>query len=393
MIAEKLHPAQDALKAAFEALPVSSVRTKAFASFAKTGLPHRRMEAWKWTDLQAALAKDLPVSEERAARLSVPENAMYFHIVNGQLKRTPDLPEGVKLTLCDTPEKPGTLPMTGLASALSPLSITLHIDGKLDAPLFFCFEGQGHTSLTLSMAANAQAQIIEDHGVSGGFANTALRYDLGKNARLTRLVYQHSDASAVHVVCAEVSLPQFSQLDQFSVNFGARLARLETHVSYTGKHARARLNGAYLLDGERHGDQTFHVDHAKESCTTRQLLRGVVKDSARGVFQGKFYVARDGQHTDAAMNHDAILLNPGASVNAKPELEIYADDVACAHGNTSGALDENALFYMRQRGLDEARAKALLTYAFLGTSFDDLKDETLHDMLMAPIKLWLEQAL
>ncbi len=393
MIARKPHPAEDALRAAYEAMSPSPVRAEAFARFAKTGLPHRRVEAWKWTDVRQALAKKPDEATSPVRRLKAPSNAMVLRIVDGQIKDIPDLPIGVQLGIGKVVALTTKLPMINLAGALAATSITLRIEGNIDVPLFISVEGQGHSQIKVELAAQSQAHIIEDHGAQTGFSNTALHYVLADNARLSRLVHHKSGAGAVHVVSADISLAKSAKLDQFSLGFGARLARLETWVTYQGEDARARLNGAYLLDGERHADQTFHVDHGVENCTTAQLVRGVVKDSARGVFQGKFHVARAGQHTDASMNHDAIVLNAGACVNAKPELEIYADDVACAHGNTSGALDENALFYMRQRGLDEAEAKALLIRAFVGAAFDDLKDETLHDMMMEPIKLWLEEKL
>jgi len=128
----------------------------------------------------------------------------------------------------------------------------------------------------------------------------------------------------------------------------------------------------------------------KPDCTIRQAVKGVVTDKSRGVFQGKFHVRRPAQHTDAEMRHDALMLSDTSEIRSKPELEIYADDVACAHGNTIGQLDESALFYMRQRGISLGEARALLTEAFVADVFDDLDDEGLRESLLAKIREWLK---
>ena len=134
---------------------------------------------------------------------------------------------------------------------------------------------------------------------------------------------------------------------------------------------------------------TSHIDLKHPDCTIRQSVKGVVTDQSRGVFQGKFHVHKDAQLTDAEMRHDALMLSDRAEVRAKPELEIYADDVACAHGNTIGALDESALFYMRQRGIPVAQARAMLTEAFLAEVFDELDDEDMRETILGKVREWL----
>ncbi len=356
-------------------------------------LPHRRMEAWKWTDVRAALAKKVPDCKAQLAPLAVPAGAVVLEFIDGELHGNPDLPDGASISREGNTNYDKALPMARLASASTHDHYCLNIGRSLNTSLCLRFVGRGAASLEILLKAGHFATVIEDHRTEDNFSNTALAYDVGEAASLTRLVHQNGGAAAVQVVTALIKMQEKAKLNQFAIAFGARLSRLETHISYAGEEAKSCLNGAYLLDEERHCDQTFHVTHGVEHCITRQLVRGVVKDHARGVFQGKFYVGRAGQHTDAEMAHDALLLNTGASVFAKPELEIYADDVACAHGNTAGALDENALFYMRQRGLDEAQAKTLLLRAFLGTAFDELDDEALHTMMLMPITDWLEAAL
>lgn len=135
---------------------------------------------------------------------------------------------------------------------------------------------------------------------------------------------------------------------------------------------------------------TSYIDLSAPDALIRQSVKGVVADKARGVFQGKFHVRRPAQHTDAEMRHDALMLSDSAEIRSKPELEIYADDVACAHGNTLGALDEQALFYMRQRGIPIKQARTLLTEAFVVDVFDDMKDEALRESMRTKIRAWLE---
>jgi Fe-S cluster assembly protein SufD len=167
------------------------------------------------------------------------------------------------------------------------------------------------------------------------------------------------------------------------VTSGARRQRLETRVLHPGGQAELRLDGVYLLADQRHADQTTAVTHAGTDGVTVQLTKGVVRDQARGVFQGRIVVEEGADRTDARMGHHALILSDRAEVDAKPELEIYADDVSCAHGNTVGALDEDALFYARQRGIPEAEAHALLTEAFIGEVIDRIEHEGARDVVRA----------
>ena len=184
-------------------------------------------------------------------------------------------------------------------------------------------------------------------------------------------------------VRAHVTLWADATFEQTQLTFGGAFTRLETRLACMGA-ANVEMSGAYLLDGTRHADITNHIDFAVPGSTVRDAVAGVVSDKARGVFQGKFHVRRPAQQTDAEMRHDALMLSDTAKINAKPELEIYADDVECAHGNTIGQLDENALFYMRQSGIPDGQARAMLLEAFIAARLGD--DET----MLASVREWLE---
>lgn len=187
----------------------------------------------------------------------------------------------------------------------------------------------------------------------------------------------------------KVRLGEGAVFRQFILADGARYARIETEIEVVGAYAKVELNGVYLADAKRHVDLTSRVILNAEGAEVRQLVRGAARKGGRGVFQGQFKVERTAQKTDARMEHNALLLEEGSEVFAKPELEIYADDVQCAHGNTAGQLDENAVFYLRQRGLPEAEARAMITRAFLFEALPDWLAEQERGKIEARIDTWL----
>jgi len=198
--------------------------------------------------------------------------------------------------------------------------------------------------------------------------------------------------AAVSVSQAEIVLGAAARLGQTVLAAGARRQRIETRVSHPGAGAAVRLDGVYLLADKRHADITTVVTHAGVDGVTDQLVKGVVADQSRGVFQGRIVVAQGADKTDARMGHHALILSDRAEVDAKPELEIYADDVVCAHGNTVGALDEEALFYARQRGIPEAQARAMLTLAFLNEVVDRIEHAGAREAARAWVVRHLEAA-
>lgn len=188
---------------------------------------------------------------------------------------------------------------------------------------------------------------------------------------------------------AEVSLAPGARYAQTVLAAGAKRQRIETRLVHPGGGAVARLDGAYVLAGQRHSDQTTEVRHQGRNGECRELVKGVVADQARGVFQGRIVVAHGADGTDAKLGHHALVLSDKAEVDSKPELEIYADDVACAHGNTVGALNEEALFYARARGIPPLEAKRMLTEAFLAEVVERVEDPAARDLAAS----WLAERL
>lgn len=218
----------------------------------------------------------------------------------------------------------------------------------------------------------------------------SFEFVLEPGASLTRVVVQTGKDLPLSV--ARVRLGARAKYTQFVLAFGGRLARLETHVSVEGEDAEVTLNGAYLAGRGQHADLTSTINHQARGATTRQLIKGVARKGGRGVFQGKIVVERAAQKTDARQHHRGLLLEDGAEIFAKPELMIHADDVQCAHGNTAGGLDEQALFYMRSRGIPASQARSLLIEAFLAETIPASLPEDLQDELIGMIRAWLAEA-
>lgn len=340
------------------------------ASALKSGdlseLPGRRDEDWRWTDLRAlirAVPPPSPAVESVAPNpaLSSLKGPQYVY-ANGRMLHGADL----------------RVPAGGEAEIVRRfVSATDGTAHHLKAPVEV---GEGARLLLVDS--------FEGHG-AGYVASFQAAIRLAPGAVLERIVLLDDAADAVSVALAEVELEPGASFSQTVLATGARRQRFETRVRHHGGGAKARLDGLYVLDQQRQSDQTTAVSHETVDGSTSQLTKGMAKDQARGVFQGRIVVAHGADRTDARMGHHALILSDRAEVDSKPELEIYADDVACAHGNTVGALDEEALFYIMSRGLPEPDARALLIEAFLGEVVDRIAHVQAHELARA----WVAQAL
>ena len=199
--------------------------------------------------------------------------------------------------------------------------------------------------------------------------------DVASGAEVNRIVLVEEPEDAISIAEAHVRVEAGGVYRQTIVTTGAKLQRIETRITHYAQGAQVQADGLYLLNGARHADLTSVVRHVEHDGATSQLIKGVARGAARGVFQGKIVVERGADGTDARMGHHALIASERAEIDAKPELIIYADDVQCAHGNTVGALDESALFYMQQRGIPADEARALLTQAFLIEVIDRIQHE------------------
>ena len=333
-------------------------------------LPSRRDEDWRWTDLRGLLRAVPPAAPPGDATAlaagpfaDIAGDEIVF--LNGRRlmgEGGETIAAGASLTLA--------------LRFVSQASCTAH-----------------HGALVLTLAPGAVLTLLESHEAAGeGYvADTALDIRLGDGARLERIVLIDEAADAIAVAGARVTLAPYASFAQTVLTRGAKRQRCETHVRHPGGGANARLDGLYLPNGACHADLTTVVLHQGVDGATSQLTKGAVRGQARGVFQGRIVVEKGADRTDARMGHHALILSEKAEVDAKPELLIFADDVACAHGNTVGAIDEQALFYAAQRGIPDAEARAMLTEAFLVEVVDRIKHEGAREIARAWVAERLRQ--
>jgi len=380
--------------------PEDARRERAFQAFAETGLPHRRMEAWKWSDFKVAL-KALETPATASAADPLPHNdALVFRFTPTGFDQPAALPDGIRMLAQPTAQAVGgaeDVPLGALAAALAgggsrPATLTFEITSRDLPRMHFVFEGNGDASFARIMfvvRSGARISVSESYLGGTGFTAAMLEFNLEREAELTRTIYQRGGKDEVLAVTGKINLEAESEVTQTALAFGAKVARLETRAVHQGSGAKLTLNAAYLSGDGFHTDITTNVRHGAPASVTRQLTKGAVLGGGTGVFQGKFFVPRrTGQQTDADMQHQALLLEEGAVVFAKPELEIYADDVECAHGNTCGALDDAQLFYLRQRGIPERQARGMLTEAFIAEALGTA-DESVRDVLLSEAQAWL----
>ncbi len=395
------------LEAIFAARSTTNeAQAAAFARFVKLRLPNRKVEGWKWSDISAATRKLAPENAPESAQIIAPTpfaalDPIECRIVNGRIELPAEpAAEGFRCGLSDpvaTIPELETHPVAALNVALTGKALEMEIaEGvSFGRPILIRHINTGvgfsFAQTVLRVGAGVRAALIETYeGDGAGFYSHLFHTVARDGAVLERYVLHDTGPdSIVHAICA-AKVDGAARFDQTSLSTGGRLARHETHVHYWDPKSAGRINSAALLCGERHNDFTTEVLHLGEDCATRQLHKGVAADRGRNVFQGKFHVKRGAQKTDAQMAANALLLSETAEANHKPELEIYADDVECAHGSAVGALDEDALFYLRQRGLDEHEARALLVDAFVGEVVDGVENEIVREVFHARVNAWLE---
>ena len=407
--------------------PVADVRQKAFDDFVQRGLPHRRIEEWKYTDLRALLREVAPLagSPDKAAltrakaavaALGV-EGTHNLVLVDGVF--VPELSDtavekAVKVQtlheVLDNAANPSRadLLLTSVASdAMISLNAAMATDGvlvfvddnaKLSKPIHIVHvaTAAGASAFTRSLVKignGAHVTLVESFVAAEG-AKAYQVYDstvvsIGDESELQHLRLVEDARDAANITTAVFTLGAKAKLNTFGLTQGASVSRYQGFITFAGEGSELSTNGVNLLGGKRLGDTTFVVDHSVPHCTSREVFRAVIDDQAHSVFQGRIVVRQYAQKTDGKMMTRALLLSDEAEADNKPELEIFADDVVCGHGATAGALDEGLLFYLRARGLPEKEAQALLISAFVGEAIESIVDDNLRDWAVATAERWL----
>jgi len=400
------------------------LRDAAWDEFSRKGLPNRRVEAWHYTDIKAALAKPAPIAaaSRAAPSLERAHDSLRLVILDGAFR--PDLsdiarlPEGVIVqSLRDALAQGDADTMAGLASAdigaddaMVSLNAALmqdgvvlriaegaQIDRAIELVSFVSTEAAQSTfsrSLVLVGKA-ARATVIETIGALANAPaqdNHALILRLASGASLDLVTHVSGRAEqAIRVLSLLAHLDEGASVNSYALIEGAGLLRRQIFARLDGERAHIALNGATLARGRQHTDATLVVDHARPDGKSRERFRNILDEQSVGVFQGKIIVRHGAQKTDGAMQSKGLLLSDGATMNNKPELEIFADDVQCSHGATCGRLDKDQLFYLMARGLPRREAEALLIEAFANEAMDGLEDEALRTFFAERISAWLSR--
>jgi Fe-S cluster assembly protein SufD len=436
----EVHPiktaAETALAANFAAakgaLPgagaVAALREAAFRRFENDGLPHRRIEEWKYTDLRALMRDAKPLAgvpdaaakargrNAGAALASIEARRIVF--VDGAF--APELSDLAGLEAGLTISSLGQALATGDPQVLAHIGRIVPTDDVAVA-LNTAFMGDGaaiHVAAGVALARpihlvfvnvgpepaavfarslvvieqGARAMLVESHEGAGDYqVNSALELKVGDAAHVDHIKMTGDGAGALHVASLMAQIGAHARFNEFLFTTGAAVARNQLFVRFAGEGAIAHICGASLLRGRQHADTTLVADHAVGDCTSREVFKSVLDGEARGVFQGKIIVRPHAQKTDAKMSTHALLLSETAEADNKPELEIFADDVQCGHGATSGDLDEDLLFYLKARGIPAKEAEALLIQAFVGEAVEGIEHAGLRDALMDQVAAWLKQ--
>ncbi|GAA0532015.1 Fe-S cluster assembly protein SufD [Rhizomicrobium palustre] len=360
-------------------------RAEALESFRVRGMPHRRFEHWRYSDLRAVLDAG-QVAQAGTAKWSVE-----------------DLPEGVEMFDLAEPNGPKwlieTLGSIGVRRTMQEASLAFADGGVafrvakntvVTDPIKLTVTGSGNLRWLILLEEGAQATVYEKHASDAGLLrNVGVEVALGANAEVFHVRTSPFAPKSFTIEHIAVSVAKDARYKAHFSNFGARLSRTELQITLQGEGAEAHLSGATVLGTDGHADVTTHIEHASGNTRSTQLFKHVAGGKSRAVYQGKITVREGADGSDSRQTARALLMSERAEADMKPELVIFADDVKCAHGATAGDLDPEALFYMRSRGIPEKDARRLLINAFLEEAVEPIAD----DKLRAAVWHDIEQAL
>ncbi|MCA3624098.1 MAG: Fe-S cluster assembly protein SufD [Methylobacterium sp.] len=407
-------PAESALIERFAAekdsLPgAAAARAEAFARFEKAGLPSKRVESYHYTDLRNLMRTMAPAAKDAVAGETMALDGFARHGFSNGRWQGGDSSAGVTVEPLADAYRAGFKPGLGMGQA-SDIIVDLNTAFARDGVVIQVAAGR-HAKLHLAFSENGAAAasilprviveagegasllLVATHEGTDGIAyqvNEVLELRLGRQVKVEHIRLNRSGDKAMVLSNVAATLAEEAELQTMQIALGGEVCRHQVFVTYQGENAKAAIRGATLLKGNQHHDSTLVVDHAVPQGESRELFRTVVDGSAQGVFQGKIIVRPHAQKTDGQMASNALLLSDDAGMSNKPELEIFADDVVCAHGATCGALDENQLFYLQARGLPRGIAEALLVEAFVGEVLDTVSEEALREILAGLVSGWMQ---
>ena len=398
-----------------------NLRHQAFEKFNELGLPTKKWEEWQFTDFSSfkksdyrlSWTDDLPqLPREIPGR--IPNTHLIFMINGHYQSQLSETPEGVTVStgLDHFKSNPNHYsinksdnPFLALNTAMMNSGVPILIDSDVivEKPIQviylmtdFSEPLMNHPRFSFDIGKNAHATIVEHYmGVSDQkyFVNPVSQVTIGSNGSLDHVRIQDENESANHVATTKYILNSNSRLKATCFSSGGQLFRHDINLDFEGNGGEATINGLSLTENHQHHDQHVVVDHQNDACQSHQLFKYILADKSSGVFNGKVVVREHTKQTDADQSNKNLLLSPSALMNANPQLEIYAEDVKCAHGSTTGQIDKEALFYMRSRGLSKQKAIELIIDGFAKEILEPIKNVAIKNYISEKVARWLEGAM
>jgi Fe-S cluster assembly protein SufD len=418
------------LQSAGQALPEPLLTLRANRASALAGLllPTRKTENWKYSakhlKLTDDMASSLPLNASAGAEADIqgytvvlvngvvrPEASNYPALKGLSIQRFSDLDgDDAELaadllgkSISDQPAKHGSINLTSLNAARfeDGLLIQLQPGTVLDQPLFVIHHtsashsGSAFPCILVAAGSNSQLTLVEDYVSSGEspvMVNTATEFSLGDGANITSVRLNTEGQNVQHMGTTGVRQQRNSRFESHSVGFGGTLRRHDLHVRLEGEGGECKLNGVVVTQGTQHYDNHTTIEHVAAHCNSEESYRNIAADKSHAIFNGRIHIHQDAQKSNANMSNKNLLLTNGAEINTKPELEIYADDVKCAHGATIGQLDNESIFYLVSRGLSRRDAKVLLTMAFINELVAQIPVELVRNTANTGLNQFFDQA-
>lgn len=369
--------------------------------------PTTKTEVWKYTRVTKIKNAELSVGSLQtvSGKLGLAEDSLKYVFVNGHFSKelsSNAYPDGVKILALSQMDKEevnvlGTSTpieneiFNAINTAYTTDGLYVHVSAKMNIEpvieIVHVTTGNGIlNNVRHSITAEAFSEVkLVQHFVSingeNSFTNVYSEVNVAKNAKVIIDKLQEENETSFHIATEQVAQAQDSNFTINTVTLNGGLVRNNLNIDVNGSNCETHLNGAYILNGNQHVDNHTIVDHKVPHCESNELYKGVIDGKGTAVFNGKVFVRKDAQKINAFQSNGNVLLSNDATVNSKPELEIYADDVKCSHGSTTGQLDEEAVFYLRARGLSEASARQLMVGAFVGEVFEKIENESVVDRI------------
>ncbi|HSZ74259.1 MAG TPA: Fe-S cluster assembly protein SufD [Rhizomicrobium sp.] len=363
-------------------------RAEANAAFVARGIPHRRIEEWKYSDLRASLDRE-HIEQTQTAKWRIenlPDGVELFDLSEG------DAPDWVKRHLGTVGKNTNAMNAASFALAHSGFALRVPKNAAISAPIRLNFSDAGHARALIVVEEGAAATLLESQSGGTEFRNIGVEVSVAANSQLTH-IRMSEVTEAVQVEEVAVKVARDALYRGHFANFGAKLSRLELQIALEDKGASANLSGVSVQGERTHSDVTTHIVHASGHTQSGQSFRHVAGGHARSIYQGKITVSEGANGSDSTQTAKGLLLGLRAEIDLKPELEIFADDVKCAHGAAVGDLDTDSLFYLRARGIPESEARNLLIRAFLEDTVSEIADETIRGEVWRAVEAALPSAM